>query len=702
MNNKSKPFMVLQFCMIRTLLLFLVLIGFAFQFTISPALADKSATEILAGVHRNYPPQYFTDEKTGKPSGFAIDTMDEIARRAGLKINYLVFNDWTQINSALKEGRIDIIPNIGISKDRTADMDFTIPIETVNIRIFIRSTTTDIQNIESLQGRKVAVVTFNIGTSIIQSYGKALPVIFKSLDEALLSLLSGNTDALIYPEPSVLLVARRSKIEARIITVGEPLLEIKRAIAVGNGKIELLTILDKAVTSFIATPEYAKIYTKWYGAPEPYWNVRNVLITSGTLLALIIIVFTALHYLSLVRLNIHLQNTIQKQKESEEALRESEERYRTLVENASDIVFRLDDTGHITFVNPAALRITGYEEKDIIGRHYPTFIRPDMQEEAIKFFGRQFMKGIPNTYSEYPVIVKDGREIWLGQNTQLIFQEGKVAAFQAVARDITERKQAEADKEKLEAQNRQLQKTKSLRQMAGAIAHHFNNQLGVVIGNLEMAIDELPQGVGAVKSLNKAMQAAGKAAELSNLMLTYLGQSFDKREPIDFSDVCRMDLPILQAVIPVKMILKTDLPTPGPVITANSSQIKQILNNLVTNAWESVGEHEGIIHLTVKTIPREEIPDVNRFPVDWQPQDTFYACLDVTDTGGGIAPKDIEGLFDPFFSDKFTGRGMGLPVVLGILRSHNGAVTVESEPGRGSTFRVFLPVFPEEGPGHGR
>jgi len=128
-----------------------------------------------------------------------------------------------------------------------------------------------------------------------------------------------------------------------------------------------------------------------------------------------------------------------------EALQESEERYRALVENASDIVFRLDDTGHITFVNPAALRIMGYEEKEIIGRHYPTFIRPDMREEAMKFFVHQFVKRIPNTYSEYPIIVKDGREIWLGQNTQLIFQDGKVVAFQAVARDITARKQIEEE-----------------------------------------------------------------------------------------------------------------------------------------------------------------------------------------------------------------------------------------------------------------
>ncbi len=164
-------------------------------------------------------------------------------------------------------------------------------------------------------------------------------------------------------------------------------------------------------------------------------------------------------------------------KQVEEAMRESEERYRTLVENASDIVFRLDDTGHITFVNPAALRIMGYEEKEIIGRHYPTFIRSDMQEEAMKFFGRQFVKGIPNTYSEYPVIVKDGREIWFGQNTQLIFQDGKVVAFQAVARDITDRKRIEEALRDSEKRYRELSIIDDLTQLYNS--RHFYFQLKI-------------------------------------------------------------------------------------------------------------------------------------------------------------------------------------------------------------------------------
>ena len=134
---------------------------------------------------------------------------------------------------------------------------------------------------------------------------------------------------------------------------------------------------------------------------------------------------------------------ITESKRVEEALRESEERYRTLVENARDIVFRTDSTGHFTFVNSAGLHTIGYKEEELIGKNYALTISPNMRDEAIRFFGRQFVKGIKNAYSEYPILTKDGREIWVGQNTQLVVEDGRVQGFQSVARDITERKRVE-------------------------------------------------------------------------------------------------------------------------------------------------------------------------------------------------------------------------------------------------------------------
>ena len=293
---------------------------------------------------------------------------------------------------------------------------------------------------------------------------------------------------------------------------------------------------------------------------------------------------------------------------------------------------------------------------------------------------------------EYRIIRRDGREGYVHSRRHLLSAKEEPGKIFGMIQDITDRKRAEADKEKLEAQNRQLQKAESLSRVAGAIAHHFNNQLTVVIGNLELAIDGLPRGKDAAGMLTAAMHAAGKAAEMSGMMLTYLGQMLGKREPLDLSEACRRELPILRSAMPGKIVLETYLPSPGPVISANVNQIRQVLTNLITNAWEAVGEGRGSVHLRVKTVSATEIPAVHHDHLDWQPQDTFYACLEVTDTGSGIANENIGNIFDPFFSTKFIGRGMGLSVVMGIVRAHDGVISVASEPGRGSAFCVFFPV----------
>ena len=174
-------------------------------------------------------------------------------------------------------------------------------------------------------------------------------------------------------------------------------------------------------------------------------------------------------------INRTLEQEIAGHRNAEYALRESEERYRALVENANDMVFRTDNNGLFTFVNLSTIRITGYEEEEIIGKHYPTFIRSDLRDEAIKFFDRQFAKRIQNTYSEYPIITKDGREVWLGQNTQLIIEDGKVTGFQAVSRDITERKQLEKELKDSEERYRELSIIDDLTQLYNS--RHFYQQL---------------------------------------------------------------------------------------------------------------------------------------------------------------------------------------------------------------------------------
>jgi PAS domain S-box-containing protein len=374
-------------------------------------------------------------------------------------------------------------------------------------------------------------------------------------------------------------------------------------------------------------------------------------------------------------------------------LRESEAKQRLLFDNANDAIFIHDAHAQMLAVNPMACERLGYTHSELMSM---TINQVDSPEEA-QHVQERITRLIEQGHLTFETVhqCKDGSLVPTEVSARRITWDKQLAVM-SICRNITNRKRAEAEKAQLEAQNRQLQKAESLGRMAGAIAHHFNNQLYAVMGNLEMAMDDQPLGVNSNESLVSAMQAARKAADVSRLMLTYLGQSPCNQESIDLSETCRQSQSLLQAATPRGIIINAEFPSSGPVIRADANQIHQILTNLITNAWESISDNLGAIDLTIKTVSHTDIPTSKRFPIDWQPKEIAYTCMEVSDTGSGIANKDIEKIFDPFFTTKFTGRGLGLSVVMGIIKAHGGGVTVESEPGRGSTFRVFLPVSTEK------
>lgn len=295
--------------------------------------------------------------------------------------------------------------------------------------------------------------------------------------------------------------------------------------------------------------------------------------------------------------------------------------------------------------------------------------------------------------AEVRIITSSGRLKWLLVNSRPNpAAPGKPVVWSGFLKDITGRKQAEDARFELERKLEQMKKANSLGRMAGAISHNFNNQLQTVIGNLEIAMRKLPPDSNLTANLSGAMKAACRSAEMTRLMLAYLGQTPEHHELLDLAELTRHHLILLRAGLPPGVILQADLPSCGSRIKTNVRQIKQVLSHLVTNAWESFGEDGGTIQLTVKTVSSTDIPPRHCFPLNWQAQDQGYVCLEVADTGCGIAEKEMEQICDPFFSTKFAGRGLGLSVVLGIVRSHIGAVTVQSEPGRGSAFKVFIPA----------
>jgi two-component system cell cycle sensor histidine kinase/response regulator CckA len=384
---------------------------------------------------------------------------------------------------------------------------------------------------------------------------------------------------------------------------------------------------------------------------------------------------------------------ITERKQAEEAFQHASNYNRSLIEASLDPLVTIGSDGKITDVNKATEIATDYRREELIGTDFADyFTEPELARSGYR---RVFQEG---HVSDYALNMKrrDGTEIPVLYNSSVYRDmNGVVIGVFAAARDITKRNQAEKARLYLEMKLQQLRKAESLGRMAGAIAHHFNNQLYVVMGNIEMAIDGLPSNSDTFRFLAEAMKASGKAAQISSLMLTYLGQTSGKMETLDLSESCRQSLSLLQATLPQGITFHAELPAVGPFIRSNAGQIQKILTNLMTNASEAVGENAGTIDLTVRSIALENIPVATRFPVDWHPKESIYACLEVADTGCGIADADIEKIFDPFYTTKFTGRGLGLPTVLGMVSAHSGGLTVESRAGCGSVFRIFLPVSAE-------
>ena len=229
--------------------------------------------------------------------------------------------------------------------------------------------------------------------------------------------------------------------------------------------------------------------------------------------------------------------------------------------------------------------------------------------------------------------------------------------------------------------------------MAGGVAHHFNNKLAVVLGNLELAQYAMSPETEAYRSIVEAEKAACNAAELSGLMLTYLGQQQHERIFLDLSQTCADYLAYQSLGLPENVTLDLNLPIPGPGIMADIKILHQVINALIVNAWEAMGDDiPGTITVSTGTVSSPPNANEYCFPVDWKGSPQDFACLTITDTGKGMDAATIEKIFDPFSTEKFTGRGMGLPTTLGNINAHGGCITVESIPGKGSTFQIFLPL----------
>jgi len=386
---------------------------------------------------------------------------------------------------------------------------------------------------------------------------------------------------------------------------------------------------------------------------------------------------------------------ITERKCAEEAQRESERQNRELYENLRDGSAEVDVQGRIIRCNNRFLNMLGYTFEELSRLTYEDITPFRWHAPEIETLQKQVnVRGYSDLY-EKEYIKKDGTIFPVEIQTYLVKDnKGSIAGYWAFVRDITERKMAEADKVKLEEQYRQAQKMEAIGQLAGGVAHDFNNMLNIILGYSQMALMKIEPSWPLYKDINEIMNASRRSANLVRQLLAFARKQTIAPKSLDLNNTVAGMLNMLRKLIGEDIdLLWMPAANMWPV-KMDPAQVDQILANLVVNARDSIS---GVGKITIETGKAE-------FDEAYCAQHNYfipgyYAMLAVSDNGCGMGKDTLEKIFEPFFTTKEIGKGtgMGLATVYGIIKQNNGFINVHSEQGKGTTFKIYLPRFEEEG-----
>ncbi len=370
----------------------------------------------------------------------------------------------------------------------------------------------------------------------------------------------------------------------------------------------------------------------------------------------------------------------------EDSLKASEVSYRRLFETAQDGILIIDaDTGRITDVNPFLVDLLGYSRKDFIDKALWNF-GPFKDIRANKSAFEDLMRNGYIRYEHLPLETKDGRriEVEFISNT---YQVGRKQTIQCNIRDISQRKEYERNRNRLESQLKQAQKMAAVAALAGGMAHLFNNELTIITSGLNL-LEENGINQETDEYLQLMAMAVDRMSCLTRELLAYARGSKYRIETILLSDLVRESLLLLRPLFKKSITIETEIPADLPSIQANKAQMQMALNAILTNASEAV-ETQGLIRI----IGRKEAMTDERVKHFSGLAPGIYASLTVEDNGKGMGEETRNRVFEPFFTTHFPGRGLSMAAVYGIVKNHDGWISVESQLGMGTIVKVRLPAL---------
>jgi two-component system cell cycle sensor histidine kinase/response regulator CckA len=381
---------------------------------------------------------------------------------------------------------------------------------------------------------------------------------------------------------------------------------------------------------------------------------------------------------------------------TEKALKISEEKYRNILDSIEEAYFEVDLKGNFTFFNQVLGKYLKYSDDELMGMNYKQYMDKPNAKKVFEMFHTVYITGQPTKAFDWELVDKEGGKIFAEASVALMKKQNNIpAGFRGIVRDINERKEAEKERDRYEMRLSQAQKMEAIGTLAGGIAHDFNNMLSAIIGYTELARNDLPEGSRASMNLDQVLKAGMRARELVNQILSFSRNFETESEGVKVALVMNEALKLLRVTIPTTIDIRDNIECETESVFADPTQIHQIIMNLCTNAYQAMEKGGGILSVGLEPVEMNdmEISDADNLQLAGGP----YLKLTVSDTGCGMDEETARNIFDPFFTTKERGKGtgLGLATVHRIVTELKGSIMVESAPGRGTTFVIYLPRIVE-------
>lgn len=376
------------------------------------------------------------------------------------------------------------------------------------------------------------------------------------------------------------------------------------------------------------------------------------------------------------------------------ALKFSEDRYRTILESIEEPYFEVDLSGNFTFFNQALAKNLKYTPDELKGLNYRQYMDEENAKMVFEMFHRVYVTGEAAKTFDWELMDKEGGKRYAEASVSLMRDaRGSPIGFRGIVRDITLRKEAQRERDRYEIRLSRAQRMEAIGTLASGIAHDFNNMLSAIMGYTELARRQMQEDSPAARNLAQVLKAGMRARDLVAQLLS-IGRNYRaEREGVAVIAILKEALNLLRATIPTTIEIRTALHPEAGMVYADATEIHQLVMNLCTNAYQAMEEKGGLLQITLEPVilQAEECNGKIQPPLSPGP----YLKLTVSDTGDGMDEDTIRHIFDPFFTTKERGKGtgLGLATVSRIITDLKGGVSVESSPGKGSAFTLFLPRY---------